>query len=54
MDTLHSVAHHHEQAWPTALRKVPKRGHDPRMNALLVGLSQTHDQEAEARLIPVL
>jgi len=54
MDTLHPVAHDDEQTRPIALRELPERSHDPRMNPLLVGLSQTHNQDAVVLLVAVL
>jgi hypothetical protein len=54
MDTLHRVAHHHEQTGPIGLRELPESSHDPGMNPLLVWLPQTHDQDAVMVFVTVL
>ena len=54
MDTLHRVAHDHEQTRPIALRELPERRPDPRMNPPFVGLSQTHDHNAVMLIVAVL
>jgi hypothetical protein len=47
-------AHDDEQPGPILFSKLPERSHDPRMNPLLVGLSEAHDQNAIVLLVPVL
>ena len=54
MDTLHCVAHDHEQTGPIRLGELPESGHDPGMNPLLVRLPQTHDQDAVMVFVTVL
>ena len=54
MDTLHRVPHDDEQTGPLAFCELPERSHNPRMNPLLVGLSQAHDQDAVVLLVAVL
>ena len=46
MDTLHGVAHDEEQARPVALSKLCEGDHYAQVNALLVGLPQTHDENS--------
>ncbi len=53
MDNLNRVAHDDEQSRPIALSELPERSHDPRMDPLLIRLSQTHDQDAAMLLVAV-
>ena len=53
METLYRIAHDEEQTGPIILKKLPEGRHNSCMNSLLIGLPQTHDQDAAMRLVAV-